>query len=131
MQTRSTTADGLTVVTLEGELNKLTSDVARSELDRVLGAERLLVDLSAVTFLDSAGLHVLFRVAQAVTKAGGRLGVVVPPESPLRRVVEITHVAGAALVCDSLEAGASALHGVSATEGSGTGVAARPRPARR
>lgn len=117
MRATTETADGLTVVTLEGELDKLTSAAARSELDRAVGAERLLVDLSAVTFLDSAGLHVLFRLARAVTKGGGRLGVVVPPESPLRRVVEITHVAGAALVCDSFEAGSAALHGVSAPGG--------------
>ena len=121
MRATSATADGLTVVTLEGELDKLTSEAARPELDRAAGEERLLVDLSAVTFLDSAGLHVLFRLARAVTKGGGRLGFVVPPESPLRRVVEITHVAGAALVCDSVAAGSTALRGVSVPEAEGTG----------
>lgn len=127
MQATTQVVDGLTVVTLEGELDKLTSDAARGELDRAIGADRLIVDLSSVTFLDSAGLHVLFRLARGVTKSGGRLGVVVPAESPLRRVVEITHLAGVASVCGSVEEGVSTLRGIPAAHGAGSG-AGKERP---
>ncbi len=127
---RATTqiADGLTVVTLEGDLDKLTSDAARAELGRAVGVERLLVDLSSVTFLDSAGLHVLFRLARGVMKSGGRLGVVVPAASPLRRVVEITNLGSVALVCGSVEDGVIGLRDVSVDEATGAGHGDDERP---
>ncbi len=122
MRASTRVADGLTVVTLEGDLDKLTSDAARAELGRAVGVDRLLVDLSSVTFLDSAGLHVLFRLARGVMKSGGRLGVVVPAASPLRRVVEITNLESVALVCGSVEDGVVGLRDVSAEGVTGTGV---------
>lgn len=127
---RATTqiADGLTVVTLEGDLDKLTSDAARAELGRAVGVDRLLVDLSSVTFLDSAGLHVLFRLARGVMRSGGRLGVVVPAASPLRRVVEITNLESVALVCGSVEDGVAGLRNVAAEEATDTGDGDDERP---
>lgn len=107
-------------MTLEGELDKLTSETAGAELDRAVGGGRVLVDLSSVTFLDSAGLHTLFRTARAVAKVGGQVGVAVPPESPVRRVLEITHVSGVATVYDSVAEGTLALRDVSPLAGGGT-----------
>ena len=92
----------------------------RSELDRSVGAGDLLVDLSEVTFLDSAGLHVLFRLARRLAERGATLAVVVPPGSPVRRVVEIAYVEGAAEVCASVDEAVLHLRGVSLSPGSGT-----------
>ena len=121
MQTRTERRDGITLVHLGGELDKLTSDGIRSELDRSVGAGDLLLDLTDVTFLDSAGLHVLFRLARAQADAGAALGVVVPTTSPVRRVVEIAHVEGAAAVCASVDEGVLRLRNVSLAPGPGTG----------
>ena len=120
MQTRTDRRDGLTLVQLAGELDKLTSDAVRSELGRSVGAGDLLVDLTDVTFLDSAGLHVIFRLARAQAEAGATLGVVVPTTSPVRRVVEIAHVEGAAVVCTSVDEGLLQLRNVSLAPPSGT-----------
>jgi len=121
---RATTrhADGVTIVALEGELDKLTTDAARVELERAVGGDAVLVDLSSVGFLDSAGLHMLFRLARAMSKAGGRLAIVIPAKSPLRRVIEITNVGEIATVCDSVEEGLARMRSVSAAGGTGTGA---------
>lgn len=126
MQATTRHADGVTVVTLEGDLDKLTSDAARVELERAVGPGAVLVDLSPVTFLDSAGLHVLFRLARATAKAGTRLGLVVPAGSPLRRLVEITNVDDVASVCESVEEGLGLLTGVSGSAEAGTGASDQP-----
>lgn len=119
-------SERLTLVTVEGELDKLTSEAVRADLGAVVGTGQVLVDLAKVRFLDSAGLHVLFRLARDVTRAGGSVGVVVPPQSPLRRLVEITHLAGVAAVCDSVAHGREVLEGVSRPVGTGTGARQEP-----
>lgn len=118
---RATTrhADGVTIVSLEGELDKLTTEAARAELERAAGSDAVLVDLSSVEFLDSAGLHVLFRLARATSRTGGRLAVVMPPASPLRRL-EITNVDEIAAVCASVDEGLARMWGVSPAESAGT-----------
>ena len=120
---RATTrhADGVTIVSLEGELDKLTTDAARVELERAVGGNAVLVDLSSVEFLDSAGLHMLFRLARATSRTGGRLAMVIPTASPLRRLVEITNVDEIAAVCDSVEEGIARIGGISAAGGTGSG----------
>ena len=66
------------------------------------------------------GLHVLFRLARSQAEIGATLGVVVPTTSPVRRVVEIAHVEGAAVVCTSVDEGVLRLRNVSLAPGSGT-----------
>jgi len=41
----------------------------------------LAIDLAAVTYLDSAAIHLLFRVGRALSERGARLCLVVPPGS--------------------------------------------------
>jgi anti-sigma B factor antagonist len=65
-------ADGPAVrVTAAGEIDSSSAPLLRAHLDAVLegGVEELVVDLSEVTFLDSAGLCVL---AAAHRRAGGQ-----------------------------------------------------------
>lgn len=73
-------ADGSpTVVRLAGE-----ADVTSRALAEVLGAETakkprlLLVDVSALTFIDSAALHEIVRAHRKVGADGGRLALVGP-----------------------------------------------------
>ena len=53
------------------------------------GAESLVLDLSAVTFIDSMALGVLVRIAHMLESRGGRLRLVVPAKD-LRRIFELT-----------------------------------------
>ena len=53
------------------------------------GADAVVIDLSAVTFIDSMGLGVLVGAAHRLKPRGGRLRVVVPAPH-LRRIFELT-----------------------------------------
>lgn len=58
----------------------------------------IVVDLSDTTYVDSAGVRLLFDLARRVEGARQRLGIVVPPEAPLQRLVTVTNLASVATI---------------------------------
>ena len=78
------------IVVLSGE-----ADVTGQAVEDVLAAEAakdpalLLVDLSAVSFMDSWSLHVVLRAMRGRRVAGAAAGLVCP-SGPVRRVLELT-----------------------------------------
>ena len=75
------------VVTLRGEIDVYTAPPVRGELRRLIdeeGALELVIDLSAVTFLDSSALGVLVGVLRRLREAGGALRIVEPRTSASR-----------------------------------------------
>lgn len=90
--TSKTLEDGVTLVTAAGELDMATASVLGDEL-AITGqppAQALvLVDFSAVTFMDSSGLKVLLKAHALATKSATRLrfyGLT----RPVRKLLEIT-----------------------------------------
>jgi anti-sigma B factor antagonist len=81
----------LTRIVLVGDLDMSTVAQARPIIERACESrpEKVVVDLSAVDFVDSHGLHLLVTTHRALTATGSRL-VVVPPPEPVRRAFEIT-----------------------------------------
>ena len=67
----------------------------------------LVIDISGCRYLDSAGIEVLFDVSRRLPRRRQELRLVMPPGSPLKRVIELTEVAAAAPVHDSLDAALS------------------------
>ncbi|WP_028931442.1 STAS domain-containing protein [Pseudonocardia asaccharolytica] len=68
---------GALVVRVLGEIDTLTAPVLREQLDQHLPAALLVVlDLSAVTFLGSAGLAVLVSAKDEAERRGHRLRLV-------------------------------------------------------
>jgi anti-anti-sigma factor len=56
----SVASGGVTVITLEGELDSISAPLFRSEVQRVTElepVERLFLDMTALTYLSSAGLR--------------------------------------------------------------------------
>ena len=70
---------GVPVVSVRGEIDVATAPRLRDELASTpgLGVDLCVVDLSAVTFLDSTALGVLVSAAQMCQEAGGELRLVV------------------------------------------------------
>lgn len=90
------------VIHLSGEIDMSNAEVLA---DRVLGvvsnrASGLVLDLSDVTYLDSAGLHMVFGVARCLTARQQSLRLVVPPSSRIARLIDIAGVASVAEVVD-------------------------------
>lgn len=80
------------------------STVARWEADvaKAAAASRTIVlDLSEVDFLDSAGVHGLFRMLSTLEDRGKRLVVVAPHGGRVRRLLEILDVSSLAWVCET------------------------------
>ena len=63
----------------------------------------IVLDISGCRYLDSAAIEVLFDVSRRLARRRQELRLVMPPSSPLRRVIELTEVHTAAPVFDSLE----------------------------
>jgi anti-sigma B factor antagonist len=86
----------LFVVAPAGELDAFTSPGLRSEVHQLIevgGAERLVVDLSAVTFLDSSALGVLVGARRRLRERGGEVHLV-EPRPTVMRIFEITQLDG-------------------------------------
>lgn len=79
------------VVTVRGEVDIATSPQLRAAIERALdrGAQRVLVDLRDVPFLDSSGLGVLVAGHRRSRERGGELAIVCA-EGPVMRVFAIT-----------------------------------------
>lgn len=78
------------LIRVEGESDAFTSirlrEFLRSQLDA--GHTELLLDLSDLTFIDSAGLRVLIDADRALRENGGRL-VLRAPSRPVLRILDI------------------------------------------
>jgi anti-sigma B factor antagonist len=81
------------VVSLGGEVDLYTAPELKQELHRLVGegATRLIVDMSATTFVDSTTLGVLLSVLKRVRPEGGAV-VLVCPDPNVRRPFEITQL---------------------------------------
>jgi anti-sigma B factor antagonist len=83
--------DGLAVVVLSGEVDIYTAPQFKECLLALIdeGADRLIVDLTAVSFIDSTALGVLIGGVRRVNGAGGSMALVVASR-PVQRVLSIT-----------------------------------------
>ena len=87
------------VARLSGEIDRANADQV-APLLLALAPGPVVVDLSGLAFFGSAGLQVLFGLANQC----GRLAVVAPPGAPFRRALEIAELGRVAHVADSLAA---------------------------
>jgi len=87
-------ADGVAVVTLEGEVDLYTAPEFEEVLLHAIdeGARHVVVDLSAVTFVDSTALGVLVAGGKRLLD-GGRLRIVCHDDR-IRRILTIAGLAG-------------------------------------
>lgn len=96
--------DAWTVVTLTGQLDVATAPGFRQSLQEAqyVGAQRVVVDLSGVEFLDSFGLGVLVGGLRRARLHGGRL-VLAAPNDRVRQILEITSLDTAFQLADDVE----------------------------
>jgi anti-sigma B factor antagonist len=94
-----------TLFFLEGELDAFTGPQLREELAEATAAGKrwLLLDLSAVQYIDSVGLGILVGAAKRLTEKQGEVAVIAPRPN-VRRVFEVSGTQEMLNVVDSLEA---------------------------
>src|SRR5262249_32976153 len=92
------------VVEVVGELDLSTVAHWEATVGRASrGAEIVVLDVTRVEFLDSAGVHALFRMLSALQNQRKRLVIVAPNAARVRRLLEILDLPSLAWVCDSLD----------------------------
>ena len=93
------------VAHLSGEVDMSNATYVREQLLASMpnDALALVLDISGCRYLDSAAIEVLFDVSRRLGRRRQELRLVMPPESPLRRVIELTEVHTAAPIYGSLD----------------------------
>ena len=97
---------GATVVArLSGEVDMANASYVRDELLRAVpnDAIALVIDLTAARYLDSAAIALLFEIARRLETRRQALRLVLPPGSPLERVLVLTEVGTVAPIHEDLD----------------------------
>jgi anti-anti-sigma factor len=86
--------DGARLVRVSGEIDLSN---ARDVMESIGGAvphdaSLVIVDLSETSYLDSAGIAMIFRLAQRLSYSRQELRLVVPQDAPIRAVLELTNL---------------------------------------
>ena len=117
--------DGVPVVRLEGELDISKAADLREGLVGVVTNEDfgLVLDLTAVTYLDSSAITVLFALADRLRARQQLLTAVVPASAMIRRVLGLVHMESAVPLFDDLRQAVARVREL-APEGAGPNPAA-------
>ena len=75
MDISTRTQQGVTIVTIAGKLDSITSPEAQRALDAILagGGRKIVLDFTALDYISSAGLRVLLGAAKRLSGAGSAL----------------------------------------------------------
>jgi anti-anti-sigma factor len=86
-----TVEGGEAVVRLEGRLGQYGAALLKASGDRLLaqGIDRLVLDLSAVDYMSSAGVRTIDELAAALSSRSGTLRVVNPTD-PVKLVLDLS-----------------------------------------
>ena len=103
-QLQSSPVGDALVIAVVGEIDMTSAPELGKAIDLVPDQmRRVVVDLCAVTFLDSSGLNALVRGKRALDRKGIAFHVVAPADGVVRRVFEITQLTESLSVVDSLD----------------------------
>jgi anti-anti-sigma factor len=90
-------ADDIVTVHVSGEVDLSNADDLAATVRTITTAgdspsEQIWIDLTDVSFFDSAGINALFALHNDLQATGCTLGVIAPEASPVRRVIEIVQL---------------------------------------
>jgi len=95
-------ASGVVVASLTGELDLTNARELEERLDAAASVEALLVvDINRVVFLDSAALHVFFKLARH--RGDDHLALLMEPNAAVSRTLDIVRMKDAVRVVASFD----------------------------
>jgi anti-sigma B factor antagonist len=102
---RFETIDRVVVARLEGEIDMSNaSELGTAITARVPGdAAAVVLDLGAVDYLDSAGIHVVFELRERLKRRGQQIRLVVAPDSPIAATLRYADVPGTIGAADTVQ----------------------------
>lgn len=86
--------DGVPVVRVVGEIDLSNAGEVRDAFGAGVPdtAPVVILDLSGTTFLDSAGIAMIFRLSERLGYGRQELRLIVPPDAPIRTVIRLTQL---------------------------------------
>jgi anti-anti-sigma factor len=86
--------DELQVVRIAGEVDISNASSLEGDISEAVpnDAAGLAIDFSNTSYMDSAGIRMLFELAQRLSGRGQSFAVVVPPDSLIRHALVVTEV---------------------------------------
>ena len=97
---------------LSGEIDLSNAGAVEEQVTGGLaGSTAVAVDLSGLSYLDSAGLALLSRLASRLSGQSGSLRLVVPPDAVVGRTLSISGLTAVIPVDETVEAALAALAG--------------------
>jgi anti-anti-sigma factor len=105
------TRDGVVIVKVVGEVdmsnaNELRGAIIEATPNDALG---LVLDFTSLAYIDSAGIHLLYRLGDNLRARGQTLRVVIPPGSPASATLRLSGVQRHVDVIAELEEGVRAV----------------------
>jgi anti-anti-sigma factor len=105
--------EGIVIARLEGEIDMSNADelggvIAKQTPNEALG---LVLDLTYVDYLDSAGIQLVYRLRECVQRRGQGLRLVVPDGSPVADALRLASVEVNVAVVETVEAALQAFLG--------------------
>ena len=95
----------MVVARVSGEVDSTNAEYVGGELRDAVpnDAHGLIVDLARTRYIDSAGIGLLFDLARRLRQRRQTMRLVIPPQSPLRRVLLLTEIQATAPLHESLD----------------------------
>jgi anti-sigma B factor antagonist len=99
------------IVRLSGEIDLAnTPSLSAAVLEAVPNdAAGLVVDLAEVRYIDSVGIRMLFTFVRSLHDSRQGMAIAVPPESPVQKLLKITHLDEAVVFRASIDEAVVAL----------------------
>lgn len=105
MEINTQTQEHITVITIQGELDGKTVPLAQEQIEPLLLAgSKILVDMSDVDYMSSAGLRLVLLLHRKLTQLQGQL-VLVGLSEELRDTMSATGFLEYLTTCESLDEG--------------------------
>jgi anti-anti-sigma factor len=98
--------DDVVVARLSGEIDMSNANEVGDELSSAVPntALGLVLDLTALTYLDSSGVHLVFDLADRLRQRQQQLRIVVPEGAPVRRILRIVELGGTVPIVAAVDA---------------------------
>jgi anti-anti-sigma factor len=102
---------GIVHIRLGGELDLTNARAVEARLAQIASPDsKLVIDLNRLLFVDSAALHMLFKVARRHEQEQAKLVLILEPSAPIARAIAIVGLGQAAQIVVSADELPTAAH---------------------
>jgi anti-sigma B factor antagonist len=93
------------VARLDGDIDLANTPIVSAKVLESIpnDAFGLVIDLAEVRYIDSVGIRMLFTFVRALQASRQAMALAVPPDSPVRKLLKITHLDEATVFRASVE----------------------------